>query len=190
MLVVSSLSSGDGSNDPGNGGADPVESLTFTDEHGVSNVDHTVQIRDLFRNIPTVDRYIYVMFNTAALNRVTEVCIRDGDDLFAALKLEGNHNSRWVQNSDATQSAYRLNNGEWVNSAIRLRSNKDGSFSEIELSAASNTTASAYLVDRPSSDMFDAFETRHQHGWWTMDSQSGTQVTFTVANDRFTACGY
>ena len=128
------------------------------------------------------------MANTVAQNKTTEFCVRDKNDIFEVFKIPGDHNTNWVQSYTWNDSAMRINNGTWVNSAIQIRSRVDNYYSELDIYANSN--GYARLLQRNRVGYTDYYETYHQNRWWTRDYNTDTVVTFTIADNRMDACGY
>lgn len=170
------------------GVSNPLASYSFTDEYSVTDIDHTENVRQFFIDTPTLNRWIYVMMNTPSQNKVSEICVKDRDGVFDVFKISGDHNTGNVDIYSYGTSAYRLNNGEWVGSQIRLHSRKDAAYSIVDMYATSNSYARAYVRKRI--DYADYHQTLHSGNWWTVRYQQDTIVTYTIADDRLAACGY
>ena len=165
----------------------PLASYSFTDKYSVTNIDHAENMRQFFRDTPTLNRWVHVVFNTPSVNRVTENCMHDKYDNFEWLRSVGDHNTSWVQLL-SPGSAYRLNNGAWTGSRFQILSYMNATFSELHFYPISNHLGRTFA--RFNGSYSQTYETYHQNNYWTNSTQQDTLVSLTVADDRLTACGY
>lgn len=167
----------------------PLASYSFTDKYSVTNINNAGSVHQFFRDTETHNRWVYMMMSTPTQNKVSELCIKDVNDIFSIFKIEGDHNTNWVNSYSYGDSAYRLNNGNWTTTALQLRSRKDSYTEEVDIYASYNSTARVYALNRV--DGYARYnETYHSGSYWTYYHQQDTTATYTVADDRLTACGY
>ena len=162
--------------------------FTFTDKYLVDDVSHVDNLRQFFIDTPTNGKWIHAIFNTPAASKVTELCVKDSSDIFSWVRNTENHAKIKIIDS-SEGNGYRINYGSWILSPVKVSSRKTSTYQEIDIRSTTSGPASVQYINY-SSGSYVLYDTVNFNGFLTATTESDTITTITVADDRFTACGF
>ena len=186
-IALASLSEQLDSLDPSNN-TSTVSLFTFTDKYSVDDELHVDDLRQFLIDTPTNDRWVHVIFNTPAASKVTELCVKDSNDIFSLARNTEIHTKAKV--IDSTEgNGFRINYGSWQFSPVQVSSRKTSTYQEVDIRSTTNGPASVQYINY-STGSYVLYDTVNFNTFLTATTQSDTITTLTVADDRFTACGF